>query len=393
MWLAALSLLVSPALAIDTVNAGTLLAGDGGQLTLEIASEALLPGGEVAVYVSDLRPDPRTGKTVAGLRYAGDGRIVWVGEGLVQITLWNPDQMLPEGAFVQLGEPMSAPPTPEYSPPEPEPAPEPDPDPEPDPEPEPEPEPAPEAVFELEPEPEINLLTSLNSTTAGEILVDSRTAYASRYGDRRQAVRLGAGWSDDGFRSGAGVGGVAWRLYPQKGPGLVEIGLDGVRAQRWVAAEVKSKGEESALEPAVGYWLWTRLDTPGNGVAGLSALAMGVDGEGLALGFMVGVRTGIAHGDRIELTYTHRGSLGGRLAMDGRVRLSDPVRLGVRTRVGDLPRHGDSAFRQSRADAVLLVSADPTPWMTFDVAAGLGGYDLLFDDAGFVADGALEVRW
>jgi len=387
MWIAVLSLLVSPVVAADSPDAGILIAADGVQLTVEIATDTLLPGSIVAIYVGDLRPDPRTGEAVDGLRYGGDGRIIWVGDGLVQVALSYPEQGIEPGAVVELGAPMKATPTPAWRPPEPEP------DPPPDDKAVPEPEPTPVALNEPKTSSGAEFLSYFNTTTSGDVLPSSRAAFTSRYGDRRQSIRAGAGWSDDGFGSGAGVGGLAWRMVPQKGPGLIEIGLDGVRANRWVAGDVKLKGEEAGLEPAIGYWLWTRLDTAGNGLAGISGLALGVDGDGLALGFLVGLRSGVAHGDRIELTYTHRGSLGGRLAMDGRVRLSDPLRIGVRTRVGDLPRHGDGTFRQNRADSVLLVSADPTPWLTFEIGAGLGGYDLLFDDAGLVLDGAVEVRW
>ncbi len=68
------------------------------------------------------------------------------------------------------------------------------------------------------------------------------------------------------------------------------------------------------------------------------------------------------------------------------------ARLGARTRIGDLPRH-DGAFRQLRADGALVLSADLGPALTLDLAGGVGGYDLLWADAGVVADGALEVRW
>ena len=396
MWLSALSLLISSAHGADIAGSGTLLAEDAHQLTVEIATD-LLPGSAVAVYVSELRPDPRTGGAMEGLRYAGDGRIVWVGDGLVEIALVHPNQDIALGAGVQLGDPAKSSPTPAYAPPEQASAHRAQPVPEPEPPPEPEPVHEPEPAFAPGPEPEsafeVSLLTSLNTTTTGEELPASSAAYTSRYGDRRQSLRVGAGWSGDGFGSGAGLGGAAWRMYPERAVSLVEIGLDGLRSNRWVAADAKVKGEEAGLEPAVGYWLWTRVDTRGTGLAGLAGLAVGVDGSGLAMGFMVGVRTGVAHGDRIELTFTHRGALGGRLAMDGRVRLADPLRIGVRTRVGDLPKHSDDTFRQGRSDAALLLSADPSPWLTLEVAGGFGGYDLLFDDIGAVLDGALEIRW
>ena len=52
-------------------------------------SSALRPGGVVAVYVEEIRPDP-SGAPMTGLRYAGDARLVWVGEGLVELALATP---------------------------------------------------------------------------------------------------------------------------------------------------------------------------------------------------------------------------------------------------------------------------------------------------------------
>ncbi len=380
--LAATLLLPAPARGADVV--AETLQLDGARLLLSVPLDwAVQPGGAVAVYVEELRPDPRGG-TLTGLRYAGDARLLWVGEGVLELALVE-GAAPPAAGRVVLGEPRGLPPTPPWAPP---------------------PAPAPPPVIEADPLPRAEALADAHRTRERrEVALPGLsfdlegaplgTVHAAREGGE-QAVIAWGGYAADGYGTGAGTAGAAWRLRPERGPALIEIGLESMRGERWAEAEEATEeiaaDERYAREAVAGAWLWTRVDTAGLGLAAVMGAGLGVDAEGPALATILGLRTGDPDLDRVELLWEHRGRLGDRLTLDGRVAVSDPLRLGLRARIGDLPRH-DADVRQLRADGVLVVAWDPLPNLRWTMAGGLGAYDLLWADAGPVLDGALEVRW
>ena len=317
-------------------------------------SSALRPGGVVAVYVEEIRPDP-SGAPMTGLRYAGDARLVWVGEGLVELALAE-GAAPPETGRVILGDSRGLPPTPPWRPPA----------------------PAPELAVEplveapTEPPPPPDRERSARVTPA-----------------LQSGLLASGGWAGDGYGTGAGALTLAWTWRPSRGPGLVMIGLEGLRGQRWAEGD---ETEPWAKEAVAATWLWTRLDTAGVGLALIGGLGLGVDAEGPAAATLIGLRTGDPDGSRIELQWEHLGRLGDRLSLDGRIAMADPLRIGVRGRLGDMPLHDGDAL-QRRADGALLLSLDASPHLTLTAAGGLGAYGLLWADAGPVVDGALELRW
>jgi len=346
-----------------------VLLSDGSRLLLAVEDPAFSPGVRLALYVTELRPDPRTGERVPGHRYAGDARVAWVGPDLVELALAHPGPVA-EGTAVTLGPPLAAAPTPAWRAPEPEPLPRevvvaaaPPPAP---------PPPPPEPFFF-----DVDLTgAELGRVTDGPAL-------------HPMSVALEGGFAGDGYGTGFGWGAVAWSVRPQRGPARVELRLEGLRGERWV----EGKGDEPwSTEPAAGYWLLGRVDSPGVGLAGFATVGAGVDdvGPGFALG--LGVRTGHLDRSHVSLAWDGRGRMGNRFVLDGRVALSDALRVGLRGRVGTLPLHqGD--FRQWRSDAALVVDAVVRERWALSGAVGAGAYDWLWRDAGLVADGRLEVRW
>jgi hypothetical protein len=389
--LAPLSLLSPPAAAQappgDDAPRGALISVEGDRLVLALEQGAPQPGRAVAIYAAARRVDPRSGEVVEGLRYAGDGRITWAGPGLVEIQRGVSDA-LPPGTAVVLGPALGLVAAPRWAP---------------------EPE---VVVDEGSPEPagdEVSVAEVSGSEAAvvgeaervarerapagpGFDLSGARLGRvqdAPVYGDRRQGLRASAGVANDAWGSGAAIGAVAWRARPARGPGLVEIGLEGLQGRRWL----EGSGEEDyALEPAVSYRIFARVDSPGVGLALIAGLGAGVDAEGLAPSATFGLRTGHPDRSRAELTWTWRGELGDRAQLDGRVALGEGLRIGARAGIGDLPRH-DGDLRQLRADGAGLLSLDLGPALTLELAAGAVGYDLLWADAGPVLDGGVEVRW
>lgn len=348
------TLLVLPALlAAGPASAedaeGAVVHLDGAHLLVATEAAELRPGGAVAVYVEERRPDPRGGERV-GLRYAGDARLIWVGEGLVELDLAPGAEAPPEGRVI-LGDPRGLAPTPPWTPPPPPVVAQVEAPPAPPPPPKPPPHPPRET--------------------------------------QRGLVATG-GWAGDGYGTGAGAATLAWTWRPPKGPGLVSVGLEGLRGQRWVQGT--DADEPWAREDVAATWLWTRLDTPGVGLALIGGLGLGVDAEGPAVATLLGLRTGAPDASRIELQWEHLGRLGDRVTLDGRVALADPLRVGARGRLGDLPQH-DGDARQRRGDGALLLSWDASPHLTLTAAGGLGAYDLLWADAGPVFDGAVELKW
>ncbi len=353
---------------------GETLALQGDRMMLAVPAEPVLePGGTVAIYVEERRPDPRGGELV-GLRYAGDASLVWVGPGVVELALAE-GAAAPATGQVLLGPARGLPPTPPWSPPPPPPPPV------------VEAPPPPVAVAQPTPRPSRppalpGISEDLDGRPLGTVHADQDAATPS--------VRLWGGYAADGYGTGAGLYGAAWRLRPAQGPGLVEIGLETLRGERW--AEGEDEGERWAREAVAGAWLWTRVDTAGVGLAGIFGAGLGVDAEGLALATLLGLRTGDPDLSRVELLWERRGDLGQRLSLDGRVAVVDPLRIGLRARLGDLPQH-DGDARQLRSDGALLLSWDALPALTLTVAGGVGAYDLLWADAGPVVDGGVEVRW
>lgn len=346
---------------------GALLAREGARLRVAVPTEGMVPGGELALYVEELRLGP-DGAPLSGLRYAGDARLIWVGPGQIELEL-APGAAPPAEGRVLLGPARGLKPTPPWTPPPPPVAAAPPP-----------PPPAARARQERAPLPGIGF------DTAGSPL---GTLHDHPSGPR-QALVLSGGWAGDGYGTGAGTGAIAWRLSPKKGPGRVEIGLEGLGGERWV--EGAGEDEPWGTEPVAGAWLWTRLDGAAIGLAPIVGLGLGVDAEGPALATVLGLRSGHPDRSRVELLWERRGALGQRLSLDGRVALADPLRLGARARLGDLPRH-EGDLEQLRADGALLLSVDPTRRLRLTLAGGLGAYDLLWADAGPVLDGALELRW
>ncbi|MBT3218429.1 MAG: hypothetical protein HN348_05005 [Proteobacteria bacterium] len=353
-------------------------------MLIEVADEAALrPGREVAVYLWDQRQHPVSGQLFSGMRYGGDGRIVWQGESHVEIQLFDQFQQVHNHHGVILGEPQGQAPTPAWRPPIPVDV-----------------APVDEAPAPQETgvdthvavvEPEATIAVKKERPRPFERI---KNTYLERYDGRRQSLVISGGWAGDGHNSGAGLGSVGWRYHPRKGLGLVELGLEGLRSNRWVTSDVDELGDDeyTSREPALAYWLWTRLDSPGT-IAVFGGLGAGVDISGLSVGGMVGLRLGPLEASRAELFFTQYGKLGGRLTLDGRVTLTEALRLGVRTRLGNLPKHNGWDIRQARADGALLVSFDPARWLTISAAGGLAGYDLTFKDSGPVIDAQVEVRW
>jgi len=354
-------------------TASEVLLADGARLIVAAAAP-LWPGERRSVYLAEARPDPRDGSLVEGWRYAGDGRVVWVGEGVVELALAYP--LAGDAATSAiLRAPLDAAPTAVWMPQAPPPVEVPAAD----------GLTAPE-VQSAEAPPRREGPRAFGRDRGGVALGDVHDA--PFYG-RGAALRVTGGYAGDGFDSGLGLGTASWRVRPARGPGLVEVGVEGLWGQRWLEGE----GTESyGLEPAVAYRVWSRVDSPGVGLAVIGGLGAGVGAEGLGVSGLVGLRSGHPDATRVEVLYEARGGLGGRLSLDGRVAVRDALRVGARSRVGDLPRH-DGAFRQLRADGAAVLAADLGSSLTLELAAGAGGYDLLWADAGFVADGALEVRW
>ena len=352
--------------------ATAILDADGERLIVTAPPLLPWPGERFSVYLSEARPDPRSGVLVEGWRYAGDGRVVWSGAGVVELALEHPLATTQGGAVV-LRAPLGASPTAAWVAPGP-----------------PAEVPAPPLVEVLVAgPPEVERPPLVFATGRDRSGAALGTVHDAPMYQRPTALRVSGGFAGDGFGSGVGLGAASWRLRPTRGPGLVEVGVEGIRGQRWLEGE----GDEGyGLEPAVGYRVWSRLDTPGQGLALIGGVGAGVGAEGLALSGLIGVRTGHPDASRIETTFEARGGLGNRLTLDGRLAMRDALRLGARTRIGDLPRH-DGALRQLRADGALVLAADLGPAVTLELAGGAGGYDLLRADAGIVADGALEVRW
>lgn len=366
--------LTRPAWA-DEIEGSTLqLHGD--HLLASAPTEGLRPGGTVAVYVEERRPDPRGGEVV-GLRYAGDARLVWVSDGLVELALAEGAEAPAEGR-VLLGSPRGLAPTPPWSPPPPPVAP-------------PSVEapaaaPAALATAPVEREVRPSHLPGLGEDLDGAPLGD---LHARRDGPASAIIASG-GWAGDGYDTGAGAAALTWRYRPTRGPGEVSVGLEGSRGRRWVQGA--SDDDPWATEAVAGAWLWTRMDSASVGFGLSGGLGLGVDAEGPTLATHLGLRSGDPDGSRIELDWEHLGRLGDRVSLDGRVALAEPIRLGARARIGDLPRH-DGDARQRRGDGALILSVDLGAHLRLTAAGGLGAYDLLIADAGPVFDSALEITW
>lgn len=347
------ALLAALALAGDPAQpTGALLNLDGAQalVALDVPAD-LHPGGEVAVYAAESRPDPRGGPPLEGLRYAGDARVTWVGDGLVEIVLVSPDGLRLDAPIV-LGAPRGLSPTPVF-------------------------QPTPPEVVADHPDP----------------APATRAPLPTIHDDRRlppgQSLTLAGGFAGDGYDSGAATGAMTWSLRPARGPARVSVGLEGLRGSRWV----ESVGDEpDALEPAAGYWIWSRVEAPWLGLAPFGGPGAGVEAEGLGLAWELGLRSG--HPDRswAAMSWRRYGEVGSRWTLEGRVALSDALAVGPRARWSELPRH-DGDLQQARADGALVLRLDPSPRLGLTLAGGLGGYDLLIRDAGPVLDGALELRW
>ena len=363
-----LPLLLWAAPAAAEERSGEARGLDGDHLRVEIEAPALRPGGAVALYVEEARPDGQGG-WIVGLRYAGDARLVWVGAGLVELVLAE-GAAAPGAGQVILGDPRGLPPTPPWTPPALAEARPPEP-------------PAPEAPAPAPPPPVERPARDRHLSAAGSVHGDPRSSALSR------GLAAGGGWAGDGYGTGAGLATLAWAWRPERGPGLVVIGLEGLRGQRWAQGD---ETEPWAREAVAATWLWTRMDTPGVGLALFGGLGLGVDAEGPAAATLLGLRTGHPDASRIEVQWEHLGRLGDRVTLDGRVALADPLRIGARGRLGDLPRHDGDAL-QRRADGAALISWDVSERLTLTAAGGLGAYDLLWADAGPVFDGALELRW
>lgn len=370
-------MLLSLTTALAAETCGTLLEADDHRLVVELHGAAeLRPGERVSVYLSE--PRELAGRTTRGLRYAGDADLSWAGDGLVEL-LGAEASLASVGEEVRLGSPTggtAAPPL-AWSPPEPEPG--------------PLEEPAPHDLTPsgLTPDLATGSFGSESGTRAGGFDRGWRETVHERRAGSSQALAASVGFAGDGYDAGVGVGSVAWRLRPDRGPALVEVELAGLHAERWV----QGNGDEApAREPAVGYWLWTRVDGAGTRLAPLVGLAAGVEQEGLGTGWLLGLRTGHPDGSYLETAVRGWGSLGQRGRLEGRIALSDELRVGVRARAGALPTH-DGDFLQDRADGVLVVDWDPLPLLGLELAAGAGGYDWLLRDAGLAADASLEVRW
>ncbi len=380
-----------------------LLAQQGTQLTLLMDGDVgHLPGDTVGVYLWEARPDPRTGEMLAGSRYAGDARVVWVGGDLVMLELVHTPQALELDRPVELGASRSSKPTIPWVPAVANP---------------PAPEPTPPLVAQTEtvlpeespPDPDMPLPPLHHPGDASDDLpkkTRSRSAigvaHADHYGGRRQQVSAHLDWSDDGHQTGTGLGELRWSTWPEKTVGAVHISLQGLRGMRWVSPENRTKKEPWARAPAAGYWLWTRVETPGVDVAVTGGLAVGVNTAGPNVAAAIGLRLGADHAGHVRLDWDQYGDLGYRGALLGMVPLTDRFRLGLRARAGALTLHEAppvydfgtrAAWRQVRADGTVRISWDIGESLTFAGGLGRSGYDLVSADAGPVLDGALEVRW
>jgi hypothetical protein len=333
---------------------GAVLELSGERLWIAPVGAVGLPGESVGLYFADPRPDPRTGALTDGLRYGGDARITWVGADLVELALAHPDQVVPVGARVVLDAPRDQPPTAAWTAP---------------------PPPAPAPVLAKEAWKAHVPATRLRDLAPGP----------------PSALVIAGGTARDGFGTGAAVGRIAWTTWPARGPGRVEVAVDGVRGLRWVAPE--GGDEPPSTEIAAGYAVWTTLETAGAHTAGWAGLGLGVGDQGLAPGLILGVRRGLPWADQVSVDLTVRDGLGILGSLAGQIALVDRLRIGLRARIGDLPVHDGAAFRQARADGALTASVDLSPRLALDVAGGLAGYDLAFSDAGIVADAALTTRF
>lgn len=388
---------------IAPVLLATVLAGEGSTIVLALTGPALWRSGEgVALFVDEQRADPRTGALVSGQRYAGDALVQWVGSGpepLVEVVV-HPAAALRTGDTLRLDRPRGLPPVAAWQPPPPPPVLE-------------QPatgSPAPDTVAATPGRERAKAdagwaLLGIDRDLDGSPL---GSVHQRRRITASQALALSGGWSGDGYGSGLGSGGLTWRLRPARGPARVELSLLGLRGQRWVQAEDshaedgdEDQGtllvEEDSREPAVGYWLWSRVDSPGIGLAAFGGLGGGVEAEGLALGLQLGLRTGHPDGSHLALDYQRWGRMGQRWTLQGEIALTgaqSPTRLstGIRVRRGNLPVHAGD-FAQDRSDGAVLLGLDPVPRLGLQLGLGLGGYDLLIADAGLVADGAVELRW
>ncbi len=252
--LAVLLMLASLAVADEGPTvAPSLVAQRGGRWLVEASGIGWTPGTTVAVYLEEVRPDPRGGEPIVGLRYAGDARISWVGPDLIELLPERPE-VVAAGTGVRLGEPLGAEPTPAWVPPGPHPV----------------------AVVESAPEP------VAPPREASEPFEPAWTRAVSgealgRLTDEPglpQALVVEGGFTGDGYDTGAAWGAVGWQLRPPVGPGQIEVRLEGLRGERWV----EGKGDEPyATEPAVGYWLLGRVDTAGVGLGVYGVLGAGVD--------------------------------------------------------------------------------------------------------------------
>lgn len=333
------------------------------------------PGEVVAVYTSESRTDPRTGEVTEGLRYAGDGRVIWVGGDLAQLVLDHPEQPLAD--HLVLGPPRGADPTPWLAP---EPA-----------------VPAETPILAEAPVPDPVVPEPVREPPP--TIHDAVRAHTGR----SQSLVAALDWSDDGYGSGIGTGSLGWSWVPERGPGRVAVRLEGLRGSRWVGAASGDPSEPWAREPAVGYWLWTEVEAGWIGLAPSVGAAVGVQQSGPAAGLSLGLRSGLPHRGHARLTYDVYGELGTRWTLLGAVPLSERVRIGPRARIGNLPIHepppsiltvdAPSPWRQQRADGALRLTWDALDALTLTLGGGLAGYDLLLADAGPVLDTAVEVRW
>ena len=189
-----LVVLSRPALAAELE--GRALQLEGEHLLVEAPTDGLRPGGTVAVYVEERRPDPRGGE-VLGLRYAGDARLVWVSDGLVELSL-APGAQTPGEGRVLLGEARGLPPTPAWSPP---------------------------------PPPVIAAPTPIIAEAPPPVERAHRPPHRD---GPESALVASAGWAGDGYDTGAGTAALSWRYRPIRGPGQVSIGLEGLRGSHWV---------------------------------------------------------------------------------------------------------------------------------------------------------------
>lgn len=204
---------------------GAVLAQRADRLLVETAGEVGLPGRVVGVYFADPRPDPRTGALSTGVRYAGDGRVTWVGPGMAEIALFHPDQVAAPGDRVVLDLAQDEEPT---------------------------------AAWEVPAPP-----TPPPDEAPNQVIRERRAVVRLRDLSPRppQSVTLAGGSARDGFGTGVATARVAWETISERGPGRLSIAVDGIRGQRWV--EPEGGTETPSTEIAAGYAVWTLLETPG----------------------------------------------------------------------------------------------------------------------------------